>query len=228
MYNTQTLSSADWLNTTMAKVYGAMGLGLVITAIVALLTYSAPGFQAAILGTWLKWPVLLAPLGFVLVMSFGYKRFSATTLYGLFIAYAAINGLAFSAIMNVFRVGDILLALFSTIGLFGFMSVYGYFTKKDLTSLGQLLFVGLIGILIAMVVNLFVGSSVLATVISCVAVLVFLGLTAYDTQKIREQLWNGEDTGKTIVMGALTLYLDFVNLFIHLLQLLGVLGKSSD
>lgn len=214
-------SRATELNTQMSKVYGFMGLGLLITALVAGFTAGSPLFEL-IFSTPLKWLVLFAPIAFVFAMMLGYERFSAPTLTTLFLTYAAINGLGLSVLTAIYTMESIAVVFFLTAGLFAAMSIYGYFTKKDLTSIGQLLFWALIGVIVAMIVNIFIGSSMLTTAISCVAVLVFLGLTAYDTQKIRDILWNEPAPAKAIVMGALTLYLDFLNLFIHLLQLFGI------
>jgi len=211
------------INTAMSKVFGTMGLGLLVTALVAMFTASSPAMLAVIFGNVLiKWIVLLAPLGFVLAMGLGYEKFSASTLKTLFFTYSAINGLSLSAIMIVYTVGSLFAAFFSSAAIFGIMAGYGYFTKKDLTSWGKLLMFALIGIIIAMVINLFIGSSALTTLISCVAVVVFMGLTAYDTQTIRQTLTSETDNSKAVTMGALTLYLDFLNLFLNLLQLLGV------
>ena len=134
--------------------------------------------------------------------------------------WIAIWGLSFAMIFAVFTLGSIVMAFMSASVLFGTMSLYGYFTKRDLTSIGQFLFVGLIAVVIASVINVFVGSSVMTMVISAIAVIVFTGLTAYDTQKIREMV-SENNTGSVEVMGALTLYLDFINIFLSLLQLFG-------
>jgi len=215
-------SRAVQLNTAMSKVYGYMSFGLLVTALVAFITSQSPAMMAAIFGTPLKWVVLLSPLVFILIMSFALEKLSRTALQLLFVAFSTVMGLSMSTLPHIYTG----LSLFSTFlltgGLFGAMSFYGYFTKKDLTSWGQLLFWALIGIIIAMVVNIFLGSSMLSTIISMVAVVVFLGLTAYDTQKIREMMWDGDSDGKVAIMGAVTLYLDFINLFIHLLNLIGV------
>ncbi len=211
----------------MAKVYAYMGVGLLLTAVVALFTVSNTALLTTLKTSWLIWPAMLIPFVMAMVMSFGYEKLSAMTLRTLFFLYAALNGFSFGVIVSAYTTASVVGAFFSTAALFGVMSVYGYFTKKDLSSWGQMLFVGLIGIIIAMVINMFLQSSVMDTVISCVAVLVFLGLTAYDTQTIRDTLWAEREFGKAGVMGALNLYLDFVNLFLHLLRLIGVKVPST-
>jgi FtsH-binding integral membrane protein len=168
----------------------------------------------------LKWIVIFAPLVAVLAVSFAMDKFSKDTLQLFLHGFAALMGLSFATIFAVFNMGSIVSAFMSAAILFGVMSFYGYFTKKNLDSIGQYMFVGLIAIIIASIVNVFVGSTVFQMVISAIAVIVFLGLTAYDTQRIRE-LVSVDNDGRAEVMGALTLYLDFINLFISLLQLFG-------
>lgn len=221
MFANSTSNSVASLNTAMSKVYGYMSFGLFLTAFVAFMTSQSPAAMATIFGTPLKWVVLLSPLAFIFAMTFGLAKFSRTTLQLLFVAFSAVMGLSMSVLPHIYTGLSLFTTFLLTGGLFGAMSFYGYFTKKDLTSWGQLLFWALIGIIVAMIVNVFLGSSVLNTAISMIAVVVFLGLTAYDTQKIREMLWAGDDDGKGAIMGAVSLYLDFINLFIHLLNLIG-------
>lgn len=211
----------------MTRVYNYMFLGLILTAVVSLFTASSPALMAAIFGTPLKWVVLLAPIGFVLAMSFGYNKFSANTLRTLFFTYAFINGLSLSILCVAYTGASLFGAFLSASAVFAVMSVIGYTTKTDLTKYGPILFAGLIALLIVMVVNIFVGSSALNTAISCLGVLLFTALTAYDTQKIAEQVRDNSD-GKAGIMGALTLYLDFLNLFLFILNLLGVKTPQAD
>lgn len=215
-------AAAAWLNTALAKVYANMGIGLFVTFLTAMALASSPETMAMIFGSWLKWPVMLAPLAFVFAMSFGYEKFEASTLKILFFTFAVLEGLSLSIIFVVYTGTSIVSTLFICALLFGVMSAYGYFTKRSLDTLGDILFIALIGIIIAMVVNLFIQSSMMTMVISIVGVFLFLGLTAYDTQRIKTILWQDSDTNKAIIMGALTLYLDFINLFLFLLNLLGV------
>jgi FtsH-binding integral membrane protein len=169
----------------------------------------------------MKWIVIFAPLVAILAVSFAMDKFGKGALTVFLHGFAALMGLSFATIFVVYNMGSIVSAFMGAAILFAVMSGYGYFTKKDLSGLGSLLFVGLIAIIIASVINIFIGSTVFQMVISAIGVIIFLGLTAYDTQKIRELVSVGGDTGKEEVMGALSLYLDFINLFLMLLQLFG-------
>ena len=207
----------------MLRVYNYMASGLALTGIVAYVA-AFSGFYASIAGTPLIWLVMLAPLGFVLALSFGINRMSAGTAQLLFWLYAAVMGLSLAGIFLVFTGTSIARVFFITAGTFAGMSLYGYTTKTDLSKFGSFLMMGLIGIVIASLVNLFVASSAIQFAISVIGVLVFTGLTAWDTQRIKEMYVENlgdELAGKTAILGALTLYLDFVNLFTLLLQLLG-------
>lgn len=212
------------LRAYMLKVYNYMASGLVLTGIVALLTASSETMVQIIFGTPLQWVVMLAPLGFVLVMSFGIHKMKASTAQMLFWAFATVMGLSMASIFLVFTGTSIARVFFITAGTFAGMSLYGYTTKRDLSGMGSFLMMGLIGVIIAMVVNIFLASSALQMAISVVGVLVFVGLTAYDTQRIKS-LYNEFDSAevatKKAINGALNLYLDFINLFIMLLQLFG-------
>jgi FtsH-binding integral membrane protein len=157
----------------------------------------------------------------ILAVSFNMEKMSKGTLQIFLHGFAALMGLSFSTIFVVYNLGSIVSAFMSAAVLFAVMSGYGYFTKKNLNSIGQFMFIGLIAIIIASIINIFIGSTVMQMVISAIAVIVFLGLTAYDTQKIREMVSVGGNTGKEEVAGALSLYLDFINLFLSLLQLFG-------
>lgn len=171
---------------------------------------------------------IFAPLGFVLIMSFGYRRLSATALMALFIAYAIINGISFSFILLAFTPGSVLGCFLSASAMFGVMAVMGYTTHQDLTKFGRILMMGLIGTIIAMVINFFLHSSQLDYIISIIGVMVFTGLTAYDVQKLK-RIGEGleyddvsaSDTKKISILGALNLYLDFINIFLFLLRLFG-------
>jgi FtsH-binding integral membrane protein len=207
----------------MQRVYSYMAGGLALTGIVAYAA-AASGFYQTIAGTPLIWIVMLAPLGFVLVLSFGIQRISVETAMVLFWIYAAVMGLSLGGIFLVYTGTSIARVFFITAATYGAMSLYGYTTKSDLSGFGSFLLMGLIGLVIASIVNIFVGSSALQFAISIIGVIVFVGLTAYDTQRIKEMYLESdmpEIAGKKAVLGALALYLDFINLFMMLLQLFG-------
>ena len=204
----------------MARVYGHMGLAVLVSMVVSFLVGNSPELMAVLFGTGLKWVVIFAPLVAILAVTFAVERFSKGALVAFLHGFAALMGLSFSTIFVVYNLGSIVSAFMGAAVLFAVMSGYGYFTKRNLDSFGQYLFVGLIAIIIASIINIFIGSSVFAMVISAIGILVFLGLTAYDTQKIREMVTVDND-GKAEVLGALSLYLDFINLFLMLLQLFG-------
>ena len=216
-----TYKSTDQIISAMNRVYGHMSLAVITSMIVSYFVGTSPELLQFFFTGAMKWIVIFAPLVAILGMSFAASSFSKSGLQIFLQVFAALMGLSFATIFAVYTMGSIFTAFMGAGVLFGTMSFYGYFTKKDLTSMGQLMFVGLIAIIIASVVNIFIGSTVMQMVISAIAIIVFLGLTAYDTQKIREIVSVGGDTGREEVMGALTLYLDFINLFIHLLQLFG-------
>ena len=222
------------LRSYMLKVYNYMGSALLVTGIVALLTFkfavlSLSPLQFTPLGnslysSGLAWIVMLAPLGVVLYMSFGIAKMSASKAQTVFWIFAALMGISLSSIFVIYTETSITRVFFITAGTFGAMSIYGYTTKRDLTKFGSFLMMGLIGIIIASVVNIFMKSGMMYFVISVLGVLIFVGLTAYDTQKIKNMYLasdGSEMLGKKAVMGALTLYLDFINLFIMLLRLFG-------
>ena len=207
----------------MLRVYNYMASGLALTGIVAYVAaYS--GFYARIMHSPLLWLVILAPLGLVMVMSFGAQRMQASTLQMIFWAYSGLMGLSMAMVFVVFTGTSIARVFFITAGTFAAMSLYGYTTRRDLSRFGSFLFMGLIGIIIAAVVNMFIASSALQFAISVIGVIVFTGLTAWDTQQIKEMYYEGdgaEIASKKAVMGALRLYLDFINLFMMLMQLMG-------
>jgi FtsH-binding integral membrane protein len=212
--------TATEINSAMGRVYGHMGLAVLTSMIVSWFVSSSPELMAFFFTGAMKWVVMFAPLVAILVAGFAFNSMSRSTLQVFLHGFAALMGLSFATIFVVYNLGSIVSAFMSGAILFGVMSFYGYFTKRDLTSLGQFLFIGLIAIIIASVVNIFIGSTVMQMVISAIAVLIFTGLTAYDTQKIRE-IVSYESDGKYEIWGALTLYLDFINLFLSLLQLFG-------
>jgi hypothetical protein len=220
MYAT-TYRSATELNEAMGRVYGHMGIAVIISMIVSYFVGTTPELLQFFFTGITKWIVIFAPLAAILAMTFAVDRFDKQGLRLFLYGFSALMGLSFATIFAVYTMGSIFTAFMGAGVLFGTMSLYGYFTKKDLTGVGSLMFVGLIAIIIASIINIFIGSTVMQMVISAIAIIVFLGLTAYDTQKIRQIVSQGGDTGKQEVMGALTLYLDFINLFIHLLQLFG-------
>ena len=227
----------EGLRAYMLKVYNYMATGVLLTGIVALISFNisvvtdASGaivsfteFGNTLFFSGFKWLVMLAPLGIVLYMSFGIKKMSSSKAQTVFWIFAALMGLSLSWILLVYTGKSVARVFFITSATFGAMSLYGYTTKRDLTKLGSFLMMGLIGIIIASLINIFMKSSMMYFVISILGVLIFVGLTAYDTQKIKNMYVesdSGELIGKKAVMGALTLYLDFINLFIMLLRLFG-------
>ena len=214
--------SADQINSAMLRVYNHMAMAVAVSAIVAGLVASSPIAMAFLYTGWMQWIVLFAPLLAVFGISMALnsnppRELAALMLHG----FAGLMGLSLGAIVHVYTTASLVSAFVSSAILFGTMSGYGYFTKQSLDSLGKYLMVGLIAIVIASIVNIFVGSSIATMVISAIAIIIFLGLTAYDTQKIREMVSYGDATGAQEISGALSLYLDFVNIFTSLLQLFG-------
>jgi FtsH-binding integral membrane protein len=216
-----TYRSASEINSAMARVYNYMMLAILNSAVVSYLVSSSPGLMALLFGTVLKWVILFSPLIAIFVISYFMDKVSKTGAQLMLHGFAALMGLSLSTIFVIYTSSSIFMAFVSSAILFGVMSVYGYFTKKDLSSVGQFMIVGLIAIIIASIVNIFVGSSVLTTVISALAIIIFLGLTAYDTQRIREMVSFNRDEDNAEVSGALSLYMNFINIFINLLQLFG-------
>ena len=213
----------EGLRKHMLSIYNYMASAVLLTGIVALVSASS-GITLAMVGSPLIWVVMLAPLGFVLAMSFGLHKMSKGTLNVLFWAYAAIMGLSLSTIFLVYTGQSIATTFFATAGAFAGLSLYGYTTKKDLSGFGSFLIMGVFGLIIASLVNLFLKSDAMSFVISGLGVLIFAGLTAYDTQRLKEEyqvLRGTEFAGKAVIMGALNLYLDFINMFMFLLRFLG-------
>jgi FtsH-binding integral membrane protein len=206
----------------MGRVYFHMMLAVVTSMVVSMLVASSPALMQFFFTGWMKWVTIFAPLAAVFGVTIALNSNPPkSTAVALLHGFAAIMGLSFAAIFVVYTLGSIVSAFMGGAVLFAVMSFYGYFTKQSLDSLGKFMFVGLIAVIIASIINLFIGSTVLQMVISAIAIVVFLGLTAYDTQQIREAVSMEDSTGTTEVVGALTLYLDFINLFLSLLQLLG-------
>ncbi|MDE1972710.1 MAG: Bax inhibitor-1/YccA family protein [Hyphomicrobiales bacterium] len=223
------------LRAYMIRVYNYMTAGVALTGLVAYLTFSAAvthaagglaltPFGHAIFQSPLMWVFVLAPLGLVMLLSFGINRLSAGTALTLFFVYAGLLGLSLASIFLVYTGASVTRVFFISAATFGAMSLYGYTTRRDLTAVGSFMFMGLIGIVIASLVNIFLQSSGLYWVISVIGVLVFVGLTAYDTQSVKEMYDVHDDgtvAGRKAVMGALRLYLDFINLFLMLLRIFG-------
>ncbi len=214
----------EGLRRYMLRVFNYMGLGLALTGVVAYLVGTTPALYEPIFGTSLKWVVMLAPLAFVFFFSFRLQGMSAATAQLVFWAFCAVMGLSMAAIFLVFTGTSIARVFFITAATFGAASLYGYITTADLSRFGSILFMGLIGIVIASLVNLFLGSDALQFAVSVIGVIVFTGLTAYDTQMLRQTYAahaDAEDRDKLAVFGALSLYLSVINLFQMFLQLFG-------
>ncbi len=218
---------AAGVNQAMGRVYGHMMLAVITSMLVSMFVGMSPELVQFFFTGFMKWVVIFAPLVavFAVTMVLGNnpsKSVAQLCLHG----FAALMGLSFATIFVVFKMGSIVTAFMGAAVLFGTMSGYGYFTKQSLDSVGRYAFVALIAIIIASIINIFIGSTVMQMVISAIAIIVFLALTAYDTQRIREMVSNGNATAADEVSGALALYLDFINLFINLLQLFGL--KKDD
>jgi FtsH-binding integral membrane protein len=223
---TQALEIDQGLRSYMLKVYNYMGLGLGLSGLTAYAVaqgvYAQAGWAMALMRA--HWIFALLGIGAVFFLSFGINRMKASTAFAAFMAYAVINGIWLTPVLLVYTGASVATTFFVCASMFLATSLYGYTTKRDLTGLGTFFFMGLIGLIVAMIVNMFLQSSAMAFAISAIGVLLFTGLTAYDTQKIKEMYWQGdghEIARKKSIMGALTLYLDFINLFIFLLQFLG-------
>jgi uncharacterized protein len=213
------------LRSYMLSVYNYMASGVLLTGLVAML-FAQSGYAAQILlsPSPLKYIIMFAPFVFVLVLSFGIGRLSTTAAQGLFWAYAAVMGLSLASIFLVYTGTSIATTFFATAAAFAGLSLYGYTTKKDLSGFGTFLIMGVVGLIVASLINMFLHSSALNLAISVLGVLLFAGLTAYDTQKIKSMysyVAGTDMVGKSIVMGALTLYLDFINMFLFLLRFMG-------
>lgn len=213
--------TATEINSAMGRVYGNMALAVVTSMIVSMFVASNPALMAFFFTGIVKWIVIFAPLAAIFAVGYVLgTNPSKTTAQLCLHGFAALMGLSFATIFVIYTTASIVNAFLGAAVLFGVMSFYGYFTKQSLDSFGKYLMVGLIAIIIVSIINIFIGSSALQMFVSAAAVLIFLGLTAYDTQKIREQIMESSSPAVE-AMGALTLYLDFINLFLSLLQLFG-------
>ena len=213
------------LRSYMLKVYNYMASGVLLTGIVAMLFAGSSVGQSIMLGGGaLRWLIILAPLGFVFAMSFGFNRMSTATLNLMFWAFATVMGLSMSTVFMVYTGVSIAQTFFAATEAFLGLSLWGYTTKKDLSGFGTFLIMGVVGLLVAMIINIFLQSTAMHMAISAIGVLLFAGLTAYDTQKIKSMYAYVAGTdmmGKTVIMGALTLYLDFINMFQFMLSFMG-------
>lgn len=221
----RTIEIDQGLRAFMQGVYNRMAGALALTGIVA---YWASGALLPLMSSWAWLLIVLLPLPFVMVLSYGIYKFNLPTANALFWGFAAVMGLSLSTIFVRYTTASIAQVFFITAGTFAAASIYGYTTKRDLTTMGGFLMMGLIGIIIASLVNIFLASSMMTFVISILAVLIFTGLTAYDTQDLKQDyLSNGARYGydspeRSSIYGALNLYLDFINIFVHLMQLIGI------
>jgi FtsH-binding integral membrane protein len=225
MYGTSYFGSsyrgAQAINTAMARVYGHMGLAVVTSMLVSYGVGSSPQLLAFFFTGVMKWIVMFLPLVLAFAIPWALSTASRGMAPVLLHVFAAAMGLSFSVIFAIYQMGSIAGAFMGAAVLFGVMTFYGYFTRRNLDSISKWLMVGLIAICIASIINVFLGNSVVQMVVSALAIVIFTGLTAYDTQKIRETLMY-EDDHRLEIMGALTLYMDFINLFLSLLQLFGL------
>ena len=220
------LEASAALPVLMRKVFVWMTLALVITGFTAYAVAATPNLQQLVFAnTWVLWGLIIAEVGLVIAINAAINKLSLAMATLLFVLYSVINGATLSVIFVAYSIGTISKVFFITAGTFAVMAFIGYVTKTDLSKMGKILFMALIGIIIATVVNIFVKSSGLDMILSYVGVLVFVGLTAYDTQKIKQMLWQAgnvsETSQKVALLGALSLYLDFINLFLYLLRLFG-------
>ena len=224
MFDT-TLSENNWrtaeqINSAMGRVYANMTLAVITSMVVSWLVSTSPALIQVLFTSPVKYLVMFAPLVAMLIAGFAFDRMTKSQIQFFLHGFAALMGVSFSVIFVVFTLGSIASAFFGASILFAVMSVYGYFTKRDLTGIGQFMIVGLIAIIIASIINIFIGSTVMQMVISAIAIIIFLVLTAYDTQRIRE-LISYDNDGKQEIIGALSLYLNFINIFLNLLSLFG-------
>ncbi len=224
-YQTAAAAGIDMgLRAYMLRIYNYMAGALALTGLLAYTVSSSPAMINAIFGTPLQWVVLLAPIGVVFFMSFKINTLSFGTAQTLFWVYAGLLGISLSSIFLAYTGASIARAFFVTAAVFGAMSLYGYTTKRDLSGMGSFMMMGLIGVIIASLVNMFLQSSGLQFALSILSVIIFVGLTAWDTQKLREIYYATKGTemeGKSAIMGALNLYMDFINLFLSILRLMG-------
>ena len=214
----------EGLRKHMLSIYNYMSSGILLTGIVALLAFTSGVAETIFTGGALRWIVALSPMAIVFAMSFGANRFSTGTLQLMFWAFATLMGLSLSSVFLVYTGGSIATTFFATAAAFAGLSLFGYTTKKNLSGMGSFLIMGVIGLLVAMVINMFLQSPAFHYAISLIGVLIFAALTAYDTQRLKneyEYLRGTQFAGKAVVLGALSLYLDFINMFTFLLSFLG-------
>lgn len=212
------------ISSVMKMVYLKMTFGLVVTAFIAMFCASSPGFWAFLAqNSWAMWALIIAEFGIVIGLSAGIQKLSSVAATCLFYLFAIVNGATLSSIFLAYKLPSIATTFFITAGTFGAMSIYGYCTNRDLSKMGSLLFMALIGLIIASLVNIFLHSDGLEWIISFIGVLIFVGLTAWDTQQIKQmaQMAPAEQTGRLATIGALSLYLDFINMFLYLLRFFG-------
>ena len=228
-YSTGGASSQAGLNTYISKVFGTMFLGLLVTAFAALFTATSDTLMELFYGNNLVFVLVFAELAIVFILSARIGKMGYTASQLMFYAYAVINGITLASIFYVYELGTIYVSFFTAAISFGVMAIYGMITKKDLTKIGNILMMALIGIIVAMLINLFVGNETFDIIISFSAVAVFVGLVAYDTQKLKSYYYlssgDYQMQRKIAIMGALSLYLDFINIF---LQLLRIFGSNRD
>ena len=221
------VDNVETLNEIFRKVYQYMAIGLILTALTAYITASSPRILYMLFSSRATFIILaVAEVGLVIALGAMINKISSSTAFIMFAIYSILNGLTCSVVLLVYTRASVYQAFFSTAAMFGGMSLYGLYTKRDLTSMGSFLRMGLWGLLIAMIINIFVGSSMMELTVSVLGIIIFLGLTAYDTAKIKEMSYSydtseGNITGKIAVIGALTLYLDFINIFLYMLRLFG-------
>lgn len=220
--STMTYRSATEINSAMARVYGNMFLAVITSMIVSAFASTSPGLMEFLFTGFMKWVTVFAPLVFVfLLVPFINSNPPKQLALGALLLFAGVMGLSFSAIFVIYTLGSIVSAFMGASVLFGVLTFYGYFTKRDLSGFGQFLFIGLIAIIIASIINIFIGSSVTSMVISALAIIIFGGLTAYDTQNIRQMVSQDTENNSVEILGALSLYINFINIFLSLLQLFG-------
>jgi FtsH-binding integral membrane protein len=225
-YNTAIVTPAEYdegLRKFMLSVYNNMTISLAISGAIALFVSMSPALMSVIWATHLKWVVIFLPLAMSLGFTFLVDKISSSTARLFLFVFAAAMGLSLSSVFIIFKMGSIVQVFFITAATFGAASLYGYTTKRDMTNIGSFLIMGVIGIVIASIVNIFLQSSMFGFIISCLAVLIFTGLTAYDTQELKNVYDSqyDEEMEKSGVIGALGLYMNFINIFIHLLQIIG-------
>jgi FtsH-binding integral membrane protein len=216
-------SHDEGLRGYMLSIYNYMASGVLLSGVIALL-FARSGMAEATFGSPLRWVIALAPLGFVMAMSFGLNKMQTSTLKTLFWGFSVAMGLSLSSIFFVYTGSSIAITFFATAGAFAGLSLYGYTTKRNLSAMGAFMVMGLIGIIVAMLLNLFLQSTAMALAISVLGVLIFAGLTAWDTQRLRNayfQVQGSDMVQKVVIMGALSLYLDFINMFMFLLRFMG-------